>query len=257
MTARQGRAKTSTPKKGAAKAPVRSRAASKASQGQKTARRKGKLPQTARSKTEAQMHERLRTLEPDSMRYRVLASAIEFKRSWLDLAEHLTDASRKGGFKEWGYRTFEAYAQHELHIRRDTALKLTRSFDFLQSHEPSLLESAQSDGGDSPALPNYQAIDILAEARANPHLAERDYRTIRDQVFGEDISPGQLKKLVREHAREPEREKPADDPEQRLRRCLQLAERLYGMLLEEEELPERIAKAVEDAVGGLRRLLEE
>jgi hypothetical protein len=230
---------------------------SAAAKGVKTARRKSKLPQTARSKTEEQMHERLATLEPGTIRYRVLVSAIEFKRSWLDLAQHLTEVARSGGFKEWGYRTFEAYAQHELHIRRDTALKLTRSFDFLQSHEPSILESVRSDDNGAPAVPNYQALDILAEARANPHLAERDYRTIRDQVFGEDISPSQLKKLVKERAKEPPSEKTAEDPQHGLRRCLQLAERLYGMLLEEGDLPDRIAKAVEEAVGGLRRLLEE
>src|SRR5205823_5083179 len=88
-------------------------------------------PQTARNKTEAEMAERLSSLEPGSMRYRVLVCAIDFKRSWLELAEYLTEAQRTGSFKDWGYRTFEAYAQHELHLKRETALKLTRSFDFL------------------------------------------------------------------------------------------------------------------------------
>jgi hypothetical protein len=224
----------------------------------RVARRKtAKLPQTARTKTEERMYERLQTLERGSLRYRVLSSAIEFKRSWVDLAEHLTEVAKSGGFKEWGYRTFEAYAQHELHLKRDTAQKLTRSFDFLASHEPGYLEEARAGNGDGAELPHYQALDVLAEARSNPYLAEKDYREIRDQVFGEDLSPSQVKKMVRDRAPEPLKEKRDNDPEDRLRKCLYLAERLYGLLLEIEDLPERIAQAVEEAVGGLRRALEE
>jgi hypothetical protein len=222
----------------------------------RVARKPSKLPQTARTKTEESMNARLQTLEHGSLRYRVLESAIDFKRSWVQLAEQLTEAAKLGNFKEWGYRTFEAYAQHELHLKRDTALKLTRSFDFLASHEPAFLERAQK-SGDSEPLPHYQALDVLAEARANPYLSEKDYREIRDQVFGDDLSPGQVKKMVRERSPEPVKEKTASESEDRLRKCLQLAERLYGLLLEMDDLPERIAQAVEEAVGGLRRVLEE
>jgi hypothetical protein len=214
------------------------------------------MPQTARTKTEERMEERLQTLEPGTLRYQTLERAIEFKRSWVHLAQQLAEISRTGNYKEWGYRTFEAYAQHELHLRRETALKLARSYDFLSSHERSLLDAAQGDGGVSP-LPEYQAVDVLAEARANPHLSERDYREIRDQVFGEDLTGAQARKLVKERAPEPLTQKRSDGPEDRIRRCLQLAERLYGLILEEESIPERIARAIEEAVGGLRRMIEE
>lgn len=222
--------------------------------GKKTVRAAPKLPQTASSKTEAAMAARLDTLEPGSRRYEVLATAIEFKRSWIELAKHLTAAQRDGAFKEWGYRTFEAYAQHELHLRRETAQKLVRSFDFLAAHEKPLLEAAEH-GGEAGPLPSYQALDILAEARQNPYLSEQDYRQIRDQVFNEDPPPNQLRKLVKERAPEPPKQI-KEDPAERLRKCLALAERLYGMLLE-EEVPDHISASVEQAVGGLRRLLED
>jgi hypothetical protein len=215
-----------------------------------------KMPQTARSKTEERMEEHLRQLEPGTLRHSTLERAIEFKRSWIHLAEHLSEIAKSGRFKEWGYRTFEAYAQHELHLRRETALKLARSYEFMSSHESGVLEAAQSDGSAGP-LPAYQALDVLAEARANPHLSERDYREIRDQVFGDDLTPSQVRKMVREKAPEPLTHKRTEDPSDRVRRCLQLAERLYGLILEEDSIPERIAKAIEEAVGGLRRLLEE
>lgn len=224
--------------------------------GARGVKHRAKLPQTARTKTEAAMHERLSALEAGSKRYRVLVCAIDFKRSWVDLAQHLTEVQREGVFKEWGYRTFEAYAQHELFLRKDTAQKLTRSFDFLSSHEPAMIDGSR--GNDEPAapLPHFQAVDALAEARKNPQLSETDYRELRDRVFGEDLTPSQVKKLVREKAPEPLTTK-REAPEDRLRKCLQLGERLYGMLLEEEEVPEKITKAIEDAVGALRRMLDE
>lgn len=206
----------------------------------------------ARTKTELSMLQRLSTLEKDGPRYRVLVNALGFKRSWLELAEDLTEVQRSGSFKEWGYRTFEAYVQHELHLRRDTAMKLTRSFDFLESHEPKLLKGAKRE---DVALPTFQALDVLAAARANPALSSRDYGTIRDQVFsGPDMTEAQVKKLVREVAPPPE--KPKRDPEEGVRKCLQLAERLYGLVME-EDAPDSVTRGVEEAVCGLRRMLDQ
>lgn len=180
--------------------------------------------------------------------------AIDFKRSWLDLAQALTEVRERGAYRDWGYRTFEAYAQHELFLRRETAQKLVRSFEFMASHEPQRLEAAQQ-APQSEAVPSFQALDILAEARQNPYLSEEDYRDLRDQVFREDPAPTQLKKALRERAPEPP--KPPEEPAARLKRCLSLAERLYGMVLEEDEVPEGVRRSVEDAVGGLRKLLGE
>jgi hypothetical protein len=208
-----------------------------------------------RSKTEEAMERRLETLEPNTPRYEALRTAIEFKRSWLELAERLTELDKSGEYKGWGYRTFEAYAQHELHLRRDTVGKLLRSYEFLSSYEPKLVE-APSDRGEPVALPSFEAIDVLREARSNPYLSERDYRELRDQVFREDPSPAQVRKAVRELAPEPV-SKGDHDPLENLRKCLALAERLYGMIVEQENVPERVSRAMEEVVGGLRQLIEE
>ena len=95
------------------------------------------------TKTEEAMAARLQTLDPGTTRYVVLEAAIDFKRSWVALARHLTNVRKETAFKEWGYRTFEAYAQHELHLRRETAQKLVRSFDFLNSHEKPRLDATR------------------------------------------------------------------------------------------------------------------
>jgi len=214
------------------------------------------LPQTAKSRTEEAMEARLSTLEPGTPRYRVLRTAIDFKRSWLELARDLADVEKNRTFKDWGYRTFHAYAQHELHLRKETVQKLLRSYNFLETHEQRLLEDDEEEPSRPMPLPSYQALDVLAEARENPYLSERDYKELRDQVFDEDPSPSQIRKLVKERAPEPVK-RAEIDPLARLRKCLALAERLYGLLLEEEEVPEHVPRRLEEVVGALRKLIDE
>jgi len=219
-------------------------------------RRTRARPQTV-TKAETDMVARLRTLDPGTKRHDVLSTAIEFKRSWFRLAQHLTEVRDGVFFAEWGYKSFEAYAQHELHLRRETTQKLVRSYDFLNAHERPTLRavSETEDTGEVMPLPSYQALDILAEARQNPYLSDDDYRELRDRVFQEDPPPGQLRKTIKERAPVPEPETPSERPA-RLRKCLNLAERLYGLLLE-EDVPPTITHSVEQAVGGLRRLIDE
>lgn len=223
----------------------------------KTIRRRTRaLPQTA-TKAETDMVARLKTLDPGTKRHDVLSTAIDFKRSWFRLARHLVEVRDDVMFAEWGYKSFEAYAQHELHLRRETTQKLVRSYDFLNAHErPTLRAVADSDDeGEVVPLPSYQALDILAEARQNPYLSDDDYRDLRDRVFKDDPPPAQLRKTIKERAPVPEPETKAE-PAARLRKCLNLAERLYGLLLE-EDVPPTITHSVEQAVGGLRRLIDE
>ena len=212
----------------------------------------------AATKTEMAMSERLSSLAPGTRRYDALSCALDFKRSWVRLAKYLTEIKESRLFKEWGYRTFEAYAKHELHLKRDTATKLVRSYDFLNQHEKPVLQAAEgtTQTTEEPVdLPSYQALDILAEARQNPQLPEREYRELRDQVFREDLPPATLKKMVKEMAPEPAKAV-ATDPQEQLRKALRLAERLYGLLLE-EQVPDSVQRAAEEVVGGLRRLIDE
>jgi len=207
------------------------------------------------TKSAQAMEARLDTLSPGSIRYEILKTAIDFKRSWLDLAKTLSEIEAKKAYKEWGYRTLTAYTQHELFLRKDTVVKLLRSYQYIESHERRYLEDDSGEDKVVP-LPSFQALDVLAEARENPYLSESDFRDLRNQVFDEDPSPGQIRKLVRERAPDPVK-KAAVDPQARLRKCMVLAERLYGLLLEEEEVPADVPEKLESVVGSLKRLLGE
>lgn len=212
------------------------------------------------SKTEVAMSERLASLEPGSKRRVTLEVALDFKRSWVRLAKQLAEIRAGKLYREWGYRTFEAYGKHELHLKKETISKLVRSYEFLNQHERQTLEQVEKTEDDEPQappaeLPSFQALDILAEARQNPNLPEEDYRELRDQVFRDDPPPSTLRKLVKEKAPEPVKPKP-DEPGKNLRKALGMAERLYGLLLE-EQVPDSVQRTAEDLVGGLRRLIED
>lgn len=217
-------------------------------------------PLAGPSKTEVAMTERLASLESGSKRHETLEVAIDFKKSWIRLARHLAEIRQAKLYREWGYRTFEAYGKHELHLKKETLTKLVRSYDFLNQHERSTLdqlERTETDPEAPPAeLPSYQALDILAEARQNPNLREDDYRELRDQVFRDDPPPSTLRKLVKEKAPEPVRPPDPEEPRRRLRKALGMAERLYGLLLE-EQVPDTVQRSAEDLVGGLRRMIDE
>jgi hypothetical protein len=70
----------------------------------------------------------------DAFREEVLRAARAFKASWTGLAKVLTGcATRRCG--KAGVSSFELYCSKELRIRKATALKLTRSWSFLDRHE--------------------------------------------------------------------------------------------------------------------------
>lgn len=221
---------------------------------------KGAADINVNGKTETAMTERLASLEPGSKRHETLEVALDFKRSWIRLAAHLAEIRSAKLYREWGYRTFEAYGKHELHLKKETLTKLVRSYDFLNQHERTTLEQVERSHVDPEApqaeLPSFQALDILAEARQNPNLPEEEYRALRDQVFRDDPPPSTLRKLVKEKAPEPPKPPSVEEPGRRLRKALGMAERLYGLLLE-EQVPDGVQRTAEELVGGLRRLLDE
>ncbi len=156
------------------------------------------------SGVERELAEREAVLAHDPERAGVVGAARRFKASWYELGEQLTSVRRKDRFRAWGYGTFEEYCKKELHLRQETADKLTGSFSFLRSRAPEIVERAlaRDDHGrfaplDDEAFPTYQAIDFWK--RAEEADAPRDtVDEIRRQVLDEGASPSKLSRQFRE-----------------------------------------------------------
>ncbi len=196
------------------------------------------------------------TARPARIREVVLQAARQFKSSWFDLARLLVQVRRENLFIEWGYDSFESYCGKELHLRRQTALKLTRSYSFLDKHDPKRM--AATDAGRR--APAFEVVEVLAEAEERGQLSSDEYRAIRESIWDPDRPPAQLKQEL--SARFP---RPAVEAGQSLARFAQTARRLANELRSfarvprvvcerasslAEELEELAARVRNDSQGG-------
>ena len=152
-----------------------------------------------KSKSELEIEAQLKSLDPASFRYQVLASAKDFKAIWVQMGDFLTKVREQSLYKEWGYKSFEIYCRKEVRIRQDTANKLTRSFSFVRDNEPEAL-AAQGDQ----ELPPLDVVDLLARARERTVVPEEELNTIREEVFHGEKEPTRQRLMKRFREVDPE-----------------------------------------------------
>ncbi len=131
--------------------------------------------------------------KPESMRDHVLQTVKKFKSSWIEMGRLLYAVWKDKMFREWGYQKFDTYVSKEIHIRKATALKLLRSYHFLEREEPSYLKKKREDESPSGNVPGYETVDVLRRAKAKK-IPQQDYDRIRQKVFQEGREAHDLKK---------------------------------------------------------------
>jgi len=139
---------------------------------------------SVKTKAETLIEQLMQQLDPASPRYHVLASARQFKSSWVDLGEKLLKVKREGLFQEWGYQDFIEYCRKEVRIKQPTAQKLTLAYRYLERKEPDLLRSEQ---GLQP-LPDYRSVDLLRQADEEQQLSQDEISQLRQAVLNENRS---------------------------------------------------------------------
>ena len=201
------------------------------------------------------IEQKMQAEDESSLRYRVLNCAKEFKTSWIELGQALYSVSKDKMFKEWGFNTFEAYISRELGIRKGTAMKLLRSYYFLEKEEPQYLESGYAQEAEAVSVPTYEAIDVLRKAKNNKELDAQDYARLKKEIFEE----GRDVKEVRKELTALIRERKEPDPDQaRQQRRLATVKRFLSVLksLKQEIsiaklVPEKIVKEADDLIKNI------
>ena len=163
-------------------------------------------------------------INESSMRYRVLEDARSFKTSWINLGRALYTVWKDKLYKEWGYASFDTYASREIGIRKQTAIKLLKSYYFLEKEEPAYLETS---GKNAASLPTYEAVDVLRLARNKRQLDKEDYDSIKKDVLEKGKNATDVKKGLAALVREREELEPE---EARKRRRARLLKRFLGTL---------------------------
>lgn len=149
------------------------------------------------TKAEKYIEQLMQELTPDSDRYRVLATAKQFKASWAELGERLVNVSQRSLFRDWGYDSFGDYCSREIRIRKATAEKLTMAYKFLEREEPGVL--ARNEG--LKPLPDYRSVDLLRRAQEEEQFEPEQYQALREAVVEDDRSLPVVRKQFQEVTR--------------------------------------------------------
>jgi hypothetical protein len=213
-----------------------------------------------RTRGEAHIEALLSNLDPGSERYRVLRAARDFKASWVELGERLTETREHEQFKQWGYTSFEAYCRQELRLKAETANKLTRSFAFLRDHNPDSLETREVK-----ELPPLDVVDLLSRARERAKVTDKQFSDIQGEVFEGEAPPTRAEVLKRFREVDPEAFKPAAPRPTRtgggggeeLRKALLLGERLLELVSSHDGVSRESRRALEGVVAELKSLFED
>lgn len=149
------------------------------------------------SKSLDAIQSRMEGLSPASYRYRALDAAKHFKSSWIELGQLLYSIHRDKLFRDWGYLTFDAYCAKEVGIRRNTAVKLLKSYAFLEREEPAFLKSETLDERKPDKIPSLDSVNVLRLASENEDYPEDDYEELREAVMERAAAEEDVKKKVK------------------------------------------------------------
>ena len=133
-------------------------------------------------------------VEEDSIRYKILESAKSFKTSWIGLGQALYSVWKDKLYKDWGFLTFDAYTSKEIGIRKNTALKLLKTYYFLEKEEPHLLNKEYVGTKDAAEVPSYESVDVLRLAKKKQLLDESDYKRFKNDILQKGRDAREVKK---------------------------------------------------------------
>jgi len=197
-----------------------------------------------------QLAARAEDLPEGSARRRLLEGARRFKSAWVEFGRLLAEARRKELWRAWGYPSFERYCSKELFIRSATADKLTRSYGFLEKHEPALAHAR----GETRAPP-FEVIEVLSRAEAAGRLPEDGWRELRDEVMERPPTPAAMsRKLADRYGPAPALPEPP--PRDRVARLASAARRLAEACGGEPGVPRALARRAAELAAEIEALLE-
>ena len=168
---------------------------------------------------------KLDNMSADLLRDEVLKFAKDFKTSWVSLGQSLYSVWKHKLYVGWGFEKFEIYTQKELGIRKETAMKLLKTYFFIEQDEPEYLSKDFKEDRDPVQVPHYESMNFLRLAKQNKEVNKQDYLHIKKDIFekGKDVR-GLRKDLVALI----KQRKEVDPEEERQRRSQEAIRRLLA-----------------------------
>lgn len=204
---------------------------------------------------------KMENLDTGSLRYHVLDSAKNFKCSWIELGRSLYSVYKDKMYKEWGYTDFDIYVASEIGIRKQTAMKLLKSYYFLEKEEPQYLKPDYTEIAKPSNIPSYESVNILRQAKNKKDLDEHDYSNLKKDIFERGKDAQEVKKSLGVIIRQRQELDPQQAQEKRRR---SIVNRLLGQLklLKQEVqvlkmLPAPIIKELDNLIKSIDSEIKE
>ena len=147
-----------------------------------------------KTKSLENIEEKMSGIDTESLRFQILQNAKSFKTSWIDLGQALYSVWKDKIFKDWGFLTFDAYTAKEIGIRKNTALKLLKTYYFLEKEEPHLIDKDYVKTKDAAEVPTYESVDVLRLAKKKQLLDKEDYTRFKRDVLENGRDGREVKK---------------------------------------------------------------
>lgn len=212
---------------------------------------------TTKSKSLKAIEQKMQDLDVNSTRYHVLETAKNFKTSWIALGRALYEVWKDKLYKDWGYATFDAYTIREIGIRKQTAMKLLRSYYFLEKEEPEYLKKGLEESSEVASVPAYEAIDLLRKAKGNKTIDSGDYADLKKEIFEKGKDAGEVRKDLTSLIRQRQELAPEEAYEKRklttVKRFISVLKSLKQEIEISKLLPAPLIKEISNLVEKLEK----
>lgn len=193
--------------------------------------------------------------EEDSVRCEVLKGAKNFKTSWITLGQALYTVWKDKLYRDWGYQKFDTYTAKEIGIRKETALKLLRSYYFLEKEEPLYLNNEHNQKVHTASVPTFESVDALRLANKKKELDRADYERIKEKVLKNGIDAREVKKDLVALIREREELEPQEAWKKKrltlLKRFVSALRSIGKEIRISKALPDQIEKEIEKLINKI------
>jgi len=191
--------------------------------------------------------------QSEDLRVHIAQHAKDFKLSWVSLGQGLYSVWRDKLYHAWDFEKFEDYVVRELGLKKPLALKLVKTYFFVEQDEPVYLRKEFAEVRETANIPSYEGLDVLRSARNRKELTRDDYAKLRKDIF----EKGREASLVRKDLTTIIKERKQVDPEQaREARHEQSVRRLVAALRSFKKDMETLKLAEPDIIKEAEGLLE-
>ncbi len=193
------------------------------------------------------------TDQSEALRVHLAQHAKDFKLSWIKLGQGLYSVWRDKLYHSWDFEKFEDYVVRELGLKKPLALKLVKTYFFVEQDEPVYLKKEFAETRETSKVPGFEGLDVLRLARGKKELTREDYTKLRKDIF----EKGREASLVRKDLTTIIKERKQVDPEQaREDRLTTSVRRLMAALRSFKKDMETLKLAEPDIIEEAEELLK-